>query len=492
MENRHLLLIIPPQFGLLKGFTTGLLSIANYVNKNITDINIRILDFSAKTLFEVENELKNLPRQPHDNFIAGITTTTANYQSSLHVSKLLKKVLSNCTVIHGGHHASNDSEIILKSNVDSVDYIIIGEGEKPMTEFAKRFPYVNEIRGLAYLRNGKYFENPPSERLNQNELDSIPITYKGNGFCESPGKFDHVTYVSARGCPLKCSFCSVANQSIIHKSVTQIIKDLKQLLDMGFKRIAIEDNFFAHNPKRTRELCNALIDFRKSNNNFNWDCQTRVESLKNKEIIDLMEKAGCDAVYIGVESFNPDMLLYLGKTINPDTYLTMLFETVIPQLLESSINCYINLQVGLPDETEKHHDYTYQILKKLGDTADKFKKEITIFPQLHVIYPGTANYFKGIDENLFPINVFESFTAWEYEHKPIINWLGEHFAHGTGGLPIGILNREKLRIREYEIDNDAIFRISNLLKKLERIIGINVFKYGYYLVEENPKEAVNY
>jgi len=202
-----------------------------------------------------------------------------------------------------------------------------------------------------------------------------------------------------------------------------------------------------------------------------------------------MAKAGCEAVYIGVESVHPEQLTYLNKTPNPSKYLETLTQIVVPALLNTDIACYLNLQFGLPGETEKHEHSTCATLASLGQLAAAKGKTITIFPQLHVVYPGTVHFQQGVSQGRFPRNVFETFTKWEFRQTPVLYWLGEHFAHGTGGIPEGILKPELLRDGGFEdvdevVDSKAVFRISAVLRAIDRIRGVRTFNYGDYIVAE--------
>lgn len=490
-KTTRLILVMPPQLGLLKGFSTALIDLANYVAIQLPDVQIELLDLSAISPEDVSKEINPKGFTHEANLFVGITTTTASYQAALATARAFKSLAPACTVVLGGHHASADAETILRNHRDLVDFIIVGEGEKSLVELLTKLPNVSSIPGLAFLHDGKFFQNPSLAFLTQQELDMLPITFQGEALFGTPGKFDHVTYVSARGCPLKCAFCSVANEKIRAKSVPQVVEDIRQLVDMGFSRIAIEDNFFAHSPARTIELCTALAVLRKEGLEFSWDCQTRVESMAREEIVPLFADAGCEAVYLGVESLNCDHLLYLNKTRKPEKYLDLLFNVVVPELLDSPVDCYINLQFGLPGETNRHNKHTFAALRKSGAIAARKGKVITIFPQLHVVYPGTLHFTMGVSEGRFSKGVFESFTRWEAEQQPILTWLGEHFAHGVGGLPEGMLNPEKLRQGIYEVNINAVFQISSVLKSIDRLPGIRVFQYGTHLVEResnHPEE----
>lgn len=484
-----LVLVMPPQIGLLKGFSTGLISLANYVEARLPEIQTDLLELSAIPKDKIEEEIIKRSLVSGENLVIGITTTTASYQAALEVARVVKRLAPTSTIVLGGHHASGDAEVILRSHTDLVDFIVVGEGERSLTHLLTNYaePSVFETPGLAFLHNGKYYQNPSPSFLTSKELDGLSLTFRGNGLLKTPGKFDHVTYVSARGCPLRCAFCSVANERIRAKSVPQVINDIKRLTELGFSRIAIEDNFFAHSPVRTRELCEALAELRNSGEVFSWDCQTRVESMAREGTARLLAAAGCEAVYIGVESLNSEHLLYLNKVSHVQRYLDQLMSMVVPELLDSPVDCFLNLQFGLPRETDEHVRGNLTVLASLGEMAAQKGKVITIFPQLHVVYPGTAHFNAGVVEGRFPKNVFESFTQWEAHQSPVLTWLGEHFAHGTGGLPEGLLIAPALRRGDYEVDVETVLRISSAMKGLTRLPGISVFNYGAHLVEsESP------
>ena len=489
--QQRLLLVMPPQLGLLSGFAAGLLSLANFVRACMPEVRTDILDLSAHSLDAAKQQLvRSVGSHQVQRLFVGITTTTASYQSALQMAQLVRDMVPRAIIVLGGHHASADPEIVLRSHPDIVDVIVIGEGEHPLCELLRHYPSLESVFGIAYLDDNSHFTRTgASKPLTQDELDSIPITYGDKGLIGTPGKFDHATYVSARGCPLRCAFCAVGNDDIRAKSIPAVIRNIETLLGMGFSRIAIEDNFFAHSPSRTREICEALSDIRhRWHDAFAWDCQTRVESLARRDTIELMAKAGCEAVYIGVESVHPKQLIYLNKTANPREYLETLTEVVAPALLNTSIRCYLNLQFGLPGEAEDHERATCAVLAALGRLAVSRGKHITVFPQLHVVYPGTTHFKQGVAQRCFPEDVFEAFTRWEFSQTPVLYWLGEHFAHGTGGIPVGILKPHVLKSGNFEgdvddvVDTNAVFRISAALREIDRIQGVHTFGYGDYIV----------
>jgi hypothetical protein len=214
-----------------------------------------------------------------------------------------------------------------------------------------------------------------------------------------------------------------------------------------------------------------------------------VESLARAGVVELLAASGCMAVYIGVESLIRERLIYLNKSRRPDAYLLQLSSQVLPAVLKSTVECYMNLQfgipgnlhLGIPGETDYDFEETKELLTEWGSEAVSHGKLLTIFPQLHVVYPGTGHFLQGIAQKRFKEDIFERFTAWEMQQEPVLTWLGEHFAHGTGGLPEGILNSKVLAAGNFEVSTDDVLRINTWLTRLGQIPGIKVFKYGEHL-----------
>ncbi len=491
-----LVLIAPPQKGLLDGFPSGLIALANWVRLEVPGVPVELLDLSSTSPGDVGPCVKNAVAHAGNRpILAGVTATTASYQSALHVVRVVKRVAPDAVTMLGGHHGAAQDNLVLRAHPD-IDIVFRGEAELALVQLLRDFPDYGAVAGITFRgSDGAILRNPAAPRLEQHDLDRIAPLDRGRSAPSVPGKFDHTTYVSARGCPLACSFCSVANQTIRAKSPKAIAADLCFLSGvLGFRRIAIEDNFFAHSPKRTRQICAAISAARRETP-FTWDCQTRVESMRDPATVRLMADSGCEAVYLGAEALAGADLRYLGKTNNPAVYLRVLEHVVVPNLLESSISTYLNLQLGLPRQRKEDRDQTMEVLGRLGAAASDAGREIVLFPQLHVIYPGTKHFLDGVFEGTFGAFddasaggleidrnlVFEEFTLWESQEEPILRWLGEHFAHGVGGIPIGILDRDSLERGRFVVRAGRVAEIATQLTEIDRIPGIEVFKYGTYL-----------
>jgi radical SAM superfamily enzyme YgiQ (UPF0313 family) len=485
--TRTLLLVVPPQRGLLEGFSTGLIAIANYVRQHAHTVEVRLLDFGLLNEKHLGDPVSQALLSAKGRVFVGITGTTASYQSMLATARAFKAAEPSCVVVLGGHHVSPQDNVVLSHHADIVDFVIRGEGEVALAELLTHYPEVDKVPNLSHLVQGRLRRNTDGPLLVESALDLLSPTFGHEGLRSAAGKFDHQTYVSARGCPLSCAFCVVRATAIRAKSIDAIISDLRYLVgSLGYTELAIEDNFFAHQPKRTLALC-AAIEKLRNELQFSWDCQTRIESMRRADVVQAMSRAGCTAAYLGAESLIPKHLRYLDKTPHPEKYLEALSTTVVPLMLESGIDVYLNLQLGLPGDTPDDRKQTIVTLTKLGTLASAHGRNITVFPQLNVIYPGTPHFDMAVEKGYFGSlgqEVFEEFTAWEADEEPILHYLGEHFAHGVGGIPLGILDRTQLAAGRFSVCARGLSTISTQLRRMDEVPGIRVFRYGRYLTHE--------
>ena len=79
-------------------------------------------------------------------------------------------------------------------------------------------------------------------------------------------------------------------------------------------------------------------------------------------------------------------------------------------------------------------------------------------------------------------DIYEDFTKWERENKigyrDAINGL---FAHGNGGIPLGILNLETLKNgspgQRIEVNPSSLDRVKAYISKLREVPGIYVHDF---------------
>jgi radical SAM superfamily enzyme YgiQ (UPF0313 family) len=214
-------------------------------------------------------------------------------------------------VVLGGAHPS----FLPREGLEHADYVICGEGEGALPELVNALENGGDISGIQNLcfRRGDTIQENPWRPLVE-DLDALPIPNYGliHGW-KARGRKGVVSIATSRGCPFNCSFCSVIllfGRKHRANSVDRVMAEIRQNgLEAG--HIFFCDDNFTANRAHTKELCERII---KENLKIEWSAQVRVEAAKDPELLDLMAKSGCFAVFVGLESINPATLKAYNKS----------------------------------------------------------------------------------------------------------------------------------------------------------------------------------
>ena len=214
-------------------------------------------------------------------------------------------------VVLGGAHPS----FLPREGLEHADYVVCGEGEGALPELIDALRNGGDVSGIQNLcfRQGDTIVQNPWRPLVE-DLDSLPIPNYGliHGWNAKRGK-GVVSIATSRGCPFNCSFCSVIvlfGRKHRVNSVDRIIEEIRQN-GLQARHIFFCDDNFTANRARTKELCERII---REGLKIEWSAQVRVESAKDPELLDLMAKSGCFAVFVGLESINPATLKAYNKS----------------------------------------------------------------------------------------------------------------------------------------------------------------------------------
>ena len=125
----------------------------------------------------------------------------------------------------------------------------------------------------------------------------------------------------SRGCPHNCDFCSVT-QLFGHrcrtKSAEQVVAELDSLYRLGWRGTVgfVDDNLIGNRKKLRTELLPALIEWRRGKWGLTFSTQVTVSLADDRELMDLMVRAGFDTVFVGIESVDEASLSECGKKQN--------------------------------------------------------------------------------------------------------------------------------------------------------------------------------
>ncbi len=170
-----------------------------------------------------------------------------------------------------------------------------------------------EVRGLSWRdADGEVHHNPRPDFVR--DLDALPPPDFGLMKARFHGHFRRriIPLMTSRGCPYDCSFCSVTpmfGRCYRFKSVDRVMSELGRH-DLAGRHVFFYDDHFCANPKRTHELLDALL---ADGPRFRWSAQVRADIARDESLVEKMARAGCDIVYVGLESVNPETLADYNK-----------------------------------------------------------------------------------------------------------------------------------------------------------------------------------
>jgi radical SAM superfamily enzyme YgiQ (UPF0313 family) len=256
--------------------------------------------------------------------LVGISSLFSPYhREALACAREIKKRL-NVPILMGGSHVSAAPLSVISD--PSVDFIIRGEGERPFVEFLRAWEVGLPLEGvpnLGFKRNGDPILNPMAENFPLDDLppadfsDLRPDRYL---FEKKPLCF----ITTSRGCPHQCTFCSVHltfGEKFRRRSPGNVLSEIKQRYSEGYRVFDFEDDNLSFSKEDLKTLLNAIIvEF--SVNDLRLVAMNGLSYLSlDREILELMKKAGFRNLNISLVSANADVLARLKRPHTLNKYL---------------------------------------------------------------------------------------------------------------------------------------------------------------------------
>jgi radical SAM PhpK family P-methyltransferase len=168
---------------------------------------------------------------------------------------------------------------------------------------------------------------------------------------------------TSTSCPFDCAYCGYSQRAGKYRYLEPVFieKELNAIRELEcVSTLTFIDDTFNVPKKRFKEILRMMI---KNNYGFKWNSYYRCDQ-GDEETIELMKEAGCEGVFLGIESGSDVMLKRMNKTARRKDYLK-----AIPLLKEAGIITHANLIMGFPGETEVTVQETLNLLE---ETAPNF------------------------------------------------------------------------------------------------------------------------
>lgn len=125
----------------------------------------------------------------------------------------------------------------------------------------------------------------------------------------------------SRGCPFDCEFCDIINlygRKSRTKSAGQIKNELQTIFDLGWRgTVFLVDDNFVGNRHQAKQMLRELIPWLEEKGNpFTFETEASIDLVQDPELMGLMVQAGFNAVFIGIETPDTDILKATRKPQN--------------------------------------------------------------------------------------------------------------------------------------------------------------------------------
>jgi anaerobic magnesium-protoporphyrin IX monomethyl ester cyclase len=239
---------------------------------------------------------------------------------------------------------------------------------------------LDSVDGIAYRHGGEILINPDARPLE--DYDSLPIPAFDllpslePYFVTAPAGRPYTILYTSKGCPFKCSFCTVAGTKWRPKSAEKTMEELIFLKrNYGIRTVSFFDETFTLDKKRVQRLCDALIS---EDLDIRWYCNTRAH-LVDLDLLKRMRQAGCRGISYGIESGSQSILDHADKCVTTEQA-----RNAIAWARQARIKTFASFILGLPGETWDTVRETIDFVSQTMPNSAEFN--------VAVPYPGTKLY----------------------------------------------------------------------------------------------------
>ncbi|MGV8074776.1 MAG: B12-binding domain-containing radical SAM protein [Syntrophobacteraceae bacterium] len=327
-------------------------------------------------------------------FLIGISSLFTSYsKEAVKTAEVVKEMDPGCRLVMGGHHPTQMPEEVM--GCEAVDYVLRGEGEVSMPAMAKALKNgsgVKDVPGIVFRRpDGKIEVNPPAL---MHRLDSYPLPAThllDRNFYRRASKSCAVVTAS-RGCPMRCTYCSVGASSSIpyrRRSLQSVLCEIdKAVIEYGAGFIDFEDENISMEKQWFLDLLGAItarygkpgVELRAMNGLF-------PPSL-DREVIRAMKYAGFKTLNLSLGTISAEQL---GRFQRPR--VKEAFEEALSLAAEHGLDAVGYIIVGAP-----YQHATESVLDLLYLAG----KQVLAGVSIYYPSPGSKDYLICRDAGILP------------------------------------------------------------------------------------------
>jgi len=324
---------------------------ANRVLGPDVDIEVEACD-ECNTVVDVAGMAKRI-RAAGGGMVGLIGVQSNQYPRAIDLGRQFRAL--GLPVVMGGFHVSGcismlpDRREYIQEAFDLGIHLFAGEAEGRMTEVLR------DVAAGTAKPIYKYLNDLPEMAAAVYPILPRDVVTRVAGHYSS---FD-----AGRGCPFQCSFCTIINvqgRKSRYRTPDDVEAIVRANAAQGITRFFITDDNFARN-RNWEPILDRLIEL-KERQGFNIRLLIQVDTLCHRipHFIEKAARAGCTAIFLGLENINPESLMGAKKRQNKIwEYREMLLAWRAQKVMT-----YAGYILGFPTDTPESIARDIEIIKK--------------------------------------------------------------------------------------------------------------------------------
>ena len=300
--------------------------------------NLRLVDLNVTALEDADLEWADL----------AFTSTMIPQRPSL------EQVVARCNrahvpVIAGGPHPTT-----FHNEMSGIDHFVLDEVEETFPTFLRD---LEDGTARAIYRAPR---RPDVTRSPIPRFDLIDMK-----------EYHSMCLQFSRGCPFDCEFCDITKlygRVSRTKSPEQMVAEFDHLYELGWRGplFLVDDNFIG-NKREVSRLLPVLADWQKQRGHpFSLFTEASVNLVRMNDLMDVMIDAGFDAVFLGIETPNPNALRKMKKPQNLDMRDENYLFTAVRKIQQKGMMVLGGFILGLDDDDDNAFDAQIEFIQGAG------------------------------------------------------------------------------------------------------------------------------
>jgi anaerobic magnesium-protoporphyrin IX monomethyl ester cyclase len=325
------------------------------------EIETRIFDCTFKSFSQIQRDL-NL-YQPD---IIGIYSMISISRNAFRIAETTRTSFPNCLIVAGGplptlypENYSGYFDAVFRGETDlsfprfCLDFFTLKISRYQLMELP-----LESYEGL-FIQQEDLLINNPTVHYQENVLQKFPHPDRRD--------FDHAAYqkawlqndgtkttsiITTLGCPFNCDFCSkpVFGSLFRRRNLDAVFDEIEQIRSLGYDSLWIADDTLTLNFAHLEAFCT-----RMASSKISWNCLSRSTGI-DENIAGLMKEAGCQRVYLGLETGNQSTLELMNKKATVEDGVN-----AVHKFHSAGIEVAAFFIVGYPGETVSSIEETFQL-----------------------------------------------------------------------------------------------------------------------------------